>query len=199
MNETVADLEKVTAKLIEPDASLLNEFRDLCEESWNAVHDRYLLKDPQDFDHWRRTLLAEYEDAARGIGLQSGWVPSATLWILAGTRLAGIANFRLRLTPELKRYGGTFGFVVRPSMRRRGCLRSVFPALLETAWNYGENTILLTCEEENAPCLNFLLSTRHSRCERDVVPLRGAMRRIRRFFYERQDVVAAVAKGNGLP
>lgn len=162
----------------------LEDFRDFCAECWNSIHDRYLLKNPEKFEEWRATLIPEYEAAARGEGLPHGWIPSATFWICRNRRIVGLANFRQRLSPRLSEYGGHFGFVIRPSMRRRGCLRSIFPALLAKARELGAETVLLTCTEDNLPSLNFLLSTPFSRQEKGRAEVDGEQRLVRRFFYE---------------
>ncbi len=184
MRATEKDRAADELHLAAPFEEGVENFRDFCAECWDSIHDRYLLKDPQQFEKWRTTLIPEYEAAARGEGLPHGWIPSATYWICKGLCIVGLVNFRLGLSPRLSEYGGHFGFVIRPSMRRRGCLRNIFPALLAKARELGIRTVLLTCTEDNTPSLNFLLSTSFSRQEKGRAEIDGTARPVRRFFYD---------------
>jgi predicted acetyltransferase len=99
-----------------------------------------------DFD----ALLAELEDASKGIGLSEGFVPHSTYWLVRdGKDIVGVSNLRHSLTPFLLREGGNIGYGIRPSARRKGFGREILSLTLPKARQKGLSRVLVTCGREN--------------------------------------------------
>jgi len=100
---------------------------------------------------WSHAKIVEtLAKQSRGEGLDSGWVPGTTLFLVDDGRILGVANVRHRLTDQLRRFGGHVGYSVRPSERRKGYATE----LLERVKAYARGTLgigrlLVTCEAEN--------------------------------------------------
>ena len=135
--------------LVRPCAELLEQYLELCGESWGHVHDNYLLSDPAQNELWRHTLLEKYRNEEQGIGLPPGIVPSVTFWIMRQDRMVGIANFRPQLNEPLENYGGHLGIAIRPGERGKGYGRLLCPFLAAKARELGIRQMLLTSEADN--------------------------------------------------
>lgn len=61
-----------------------------------------------------------YENARKGIGLKSGYVPMTVLWLIDDEKFIGIYTIRHYLTEALQRGGGHIGYSVIPSARGKG-------------------------------------------------------------------------------
>ena len=141
--------------LVRPCAELMEQYLDLCRESWGHVHDNYILSDPAQYEHWRHTLLEKYRNEEQGIGLPPGIVPSVSFWILRADRMIGIANFRPKLNEQLENYGGHLGIAIRPSERSKGYGRRLCPFLAAKARELGIREMLLTSEADNPAGIRF--------------------------------------------
>ena len=166
--------------IVPPDAGYFGEYGDFCRETWDHVHDRYLLHNPASFPGILPGLLQGFADRAAGRGLPPGFVPSVTRWIVEGPRLLGVLDLRPRLSPFLARYGGSAGIAVRPSARGRGVATAVLPRALELLRELGASPIMLSCTEGNVASLRTLRASNWRRMERDWVAAFGA---VRRFYY----------------
>ena len=97
-NEQESDcFSQNTLRLASPEPRYLNSYLEACRESFHAVHNTYILHDPDRFPQWRDRIFQDYENQARGIGLPPGHLPSVTFWALAGERVVGVVNIRLGL------------------------------------------------------------------------------------------------------
>ena len=130
------------------------------------------------------TLLQEYSDAERGIGLRPGFVPSATFWIMLGEKVIGVSNIRRHLNSALLLYGGHLGLCIRPSERGKGLARAVLPALFHTARDLGIGMLMTSTTADNAASIRLCESMPFFHRETDTVPLNGAPRRILRYWHE---------------
>ena len=167
-----------------PESRLVDSYLDFCRETWGHVHDSYILHDPAKHGSWRSTLLQEYSDAERGIGLRPGFVPSATFWIMLGENVIGISNIRRHLNSALLLYGGHLGLCIRPSERGKGLARAVLPALFHTAQDLGIGMLMTSTTADNAASIRLCESMPFFHRETDTVPLNGAPRRILRYWHE---------------
>ncbi len=96
-------------------------------------------------------IVETFAKQSRGEGLEEGWVPGTTLFLVEDGRILGVANLRHRLTDHLRRFGGHVGYSIRPSERNQGFATR----LLEEVKAYarvtlGIDSLLVTCEPENA-------------------------------------------------
>ena len=100
---------------------------------------------------WSHAEIVEtFSKQSRGEGLDEGWVPGTTLFLVDEDRILGIANLRHRLTEPLRGFGGHVGFSVRPSERCKGHATR----LLEGVKGYVRDNLeierlLVTCEPED--------------------------------------------------
>ena len=172
-------------QIVPPSPDFFAEYESFCRETWNRVHDRYILHDPASFPAVLPTLLRTFDDHAAGRHLPPGFVPSVTRWIVSGPRLLGVLDLRPRLSPFLARYGGSAGIAVRPSERNRHVASRALPLALDLLRSLGASPLMLSCTDDNRPSLRTLLASPFTRVETDVVPIPGrpAPTPIHRFYY----------------
>ena len=64
-------------------------------------------------------------------------------------RLIGMMDYRHPLSEKLLRYGGSIGYSVRPSERRKGFATEMLRLLLPICRAAGETRVLITCAKDN--------------------------------------------------
>ncbi len=142
-------MRKENLMLIEPAVAFESEFLSLIEECQTAGEHRYdnivdLVR--ENFSAY----LSQLEEATRGIGLRSGYVPWTSFWMVRDAAvIVGTSSFRHRLTPALRHEGGHIGYHIRPSQRRKGYGTLILALTLEKARMLGLNRVLLTCDTDN--------------------------------------------------
>ena len=103
------------------------------------------LEEVDTFEEWidfDRRLRAKYGE---------GYVPSEVFLAVRteDDRVVGIIDFRHPLSPFLLKYGGNIGYSVRPSERCKGYAGEMLRLLLPVCREYGEEKVLLTCDQDN--------------------------------------------------
>ncbi|MGN0879145.1 MAG: GNAT family N-acetyltransferase [Oligosphaeraceae bacterium] len=170
-------------RLETPSPDLLDDYIQACAETWGHVHNSYILHDPATAHEWRSHLLDDYRRQEQGVGLPDGFVPSRTLWLTRDGRYAGTVNIRLRLSPQLERYGGHVGIVIRLGLRGQGLGTIAFPLAIAEAHRLGIREVLATCEADNTPSRRMLLHAGPTRTERRRADIEGVERDVCHFWY----------------
>lgn len=96
-------------------------------------------------------IVETFARQSRGEGLEEGWVPGTTLFLVEEGRILGVANLRHRLTENLRRFGGHVGYSVRPSERNKGHATRLLEGIKAYARaNLEIDRLLVTCDPANA-------------------------------------------------
>jgi len=95
---------------------------------------------------------------SQGIGLNEGFVPNSTFWLVGNGEILGVTNIRHKLTPSLLEYGGHVGYGVRPSARRQGCATKMLELSLVELRKHGVDNVRVTCVKENIASAKTILN-----------------------------------------
>ena len=103
------------------------------------------LEDTDTYEQWLdfdNRLKKKYGD---------GYVPSEVFLALRteDDKVVGIMDFRHFLSPFLLMYGGHVGYSVHPLERRKGYATQMLHLILPICKQFGENKVLLTCDQDN--------------------------------------------------
>ncbi len=97
----------------------------------------------------------------RGREAAKGWSPSQT-WLAVRQRdgvVVAIVNYRPSpLTDFLLQYGGSIGYSVRPSERRKGYAKETLRLTLVKCREAGEERVLITCDRDNPASARTILA-----------------------------------------
>jgi len=96
-------------------------------------------------------MILRYHDMARGINLESHYVPQTIYWLYIDGFPCGYGKLRHYLNDKLLKHGGHIGYVIRPSCRNKGFGKLILRELLRRASEMNIDNVLLTCEEVNIP------------------------------------------------
>ena len=169
-------------RLVRPAAIYLESYHAACEETWNHIHNRYILHDPAVFESWQHTIFDTFEKRYLGLELPEGYYPSLMLWAIKGERFVGAVNIRLRQDAELISYGGTVGYFITHSLRGIGLGTSIAKLGVKAAQRLGLDPIVITCQESNAASMAVGEHLPYLIKERDVVDVDGIVQPIWRFW-----------------
>lgn len=169
--------------LIKPQQKYLLSYLELCRKSFHAVHNTYLLHDPEKFGEWQNTVFQRYAMDEAGIELPQGYLPSCTFWALYGEEVAGVVNIRKGLNDALRDYGGNVGFMLNAAFRKRKLSFPLLELALAKAKELGVSPILMTCMDENLPSLYTLKKAAAEKVESAVTWADGKYCPIHRFWF----------------
>ncbi|MCX2969906.1 MULTISPECIES: GNAT family N-acetyltransferase [Streptomyces] len=139
-------------------ASFLGAMRELVEEGRGGPDDGSMVgrdlrtygprwHEPEGFAAYVSAVRA---DAAPRTARPPGHVPTTTWWWVDGAVYLGRISVRHELTQRLLDWGGSVGYDVRPSARRRGHATAMLRAVLPHAAELGFDPVLVTCDHDNA-------------------------------------------------
>ncbi|MCF0207575.1 MAG: GNAT family N-acetyltransferase, partial [Bacteroidales bacterium] len=171
-------------QLISPSPEYLERYCDFCEETFNFVHNSYLVHNPAQASEWKKTIFSDFEASAKGIGLPEGYVPSITFWIVHNENIVACANIRLKLNKNLEDWGGHLGIVVRPSQRNRGYSKKALVLLIDKCHEIGISPILVTTKDSNIAGTKTLRSLPCIKEESTETMADGEFCLIHKFWYK---------------
>jgi len=85
----------------------------------------------------------------RGRDLPKGWVSHSTYWLIEKNMFVGEVQIRHKLSKHLRKIGGHIGYLIRPSMRKKGYGKKILALALKKAKRIGINKALVTCDATN--------------------------------------------------
>lgn len=104
-------------------------------------------------------FLKKLSDCAQGVGIPEGFVAHSTFWLVRDdVDVVGVSNLRHTLTDRLRHEGGSIGYGVRPTARRRGYASELLRRTLIQAREIGCTDVLLTCAKSNLASVHTILS-----------------------------------------
>lgn len=102
-------------------------------------------------------FVARLAACSRGEGIPPGFVPHSTYWLVSDDEVVAVANLRHVLTDALRREGGSIGYGVRPSVRRRGFAGEILRCTLARARGLGLTEAWLTCAKNNIASVRTII------------------------------------------
>ncbi len=105
-------------------------------------------------------LIQKLRDHAEGIGLNKGFVPNSTYWLVEDSEILGVSNLRHHLNPSLEEYGGHIGYGIRPSVQGKGYGKEILRLTLIEAAKRGIEEALLHCANNNHASIKVIESNR---------------------------------------
>ena len=167
-------------QLVKPEKKYLQSYYEACVETWDNIHDSYIIHNPLEYEDWWHSIFEDYIKQERGENLPEGFVPSVTYWIVSGEEYIGTVNIRPVLNDRLKEYGGHIGIVIRTSCRKQGYGKLAGKMAMEKAYQMGVKELLLTCEETNTGSQKILEQYNPKKVEKAIVQLNGKKTGIKR-------------------
>lgn len=144
-------------QLIEPSVLLREQFVDFMDD-WKSTGEQLvpfvLSMDYSNFDEYIQKL----KNYSLGIGLQEGFVPHSTFWLISNDKIIGVSNLRHSLTDKLLKADGNIGYGIRPSERKKGFATILLQLTLDKARAIGLSKVLLTCDKDNIGSVKTILN-----------------------------------------
>lgn len=136
-------LEVPSLKRKEDAIEYINEFYEY-KSQINGV--RSLTKYLDDYEGWLKLLE---EDATRIPNEEE--VPRRTYFLVrkSDNKIIGMINIRLKLNKKLIYYGGSIGYSIRPTERRKGYAKINLYLGLKKCKEYGIKEVIIGCNKDN--------------------------------------------------
>lgn len=163
----------LATRLIEPELRFEKSYCDYLAELGQTRRIPFPLNYPHKPFH---KLVQKLRDQSLGIGLNEGFVPNSTFWLVEDCEILGVANLRHFLNSPLEAYGGHIGYGIRSSVRGKGYGKEILRITLLEAAKRGINEVLLHCSSKNIPSIKVIEanggqfeSEWYNQCARDVI------------------------------
>lgn len=170
-------------KIIKPDEKFLQSYYEGCAETWDTVHEKYIIHDPEKYDDWKTHIFKDFKNAELGVNLPDGFIPNVTYWLVLENNYVGTINIRLGLNEGLAKYGGHIGIVIRPSYRKCGYGIKGFDFALKECKNRGINPVLVATQETNKVVISWFENIyKPSKVEKERIMHNGSPLDIRRYY-----------------
>lgn len=134
----------MAVKLVLPNKKYLDSYLKACAdiEKYSPSEER-IYSYSEDF-------FKRKEENRKGINLKPGYVPSTTLWLVEDNEFLGSINIRHLLNEKLLGFGGTIGYGVAYSQRRKGHGTKMLSLCLKYCYKkLGLTKVMITCNVDN--------------------------------------------------
>ena len=96
------------------------------------------------------SLVKKLNGWSIGVGVEEGFAPNSTFWLLTGERrIMGAINIRHHMNSFCMQYSGQVGYGVRPSERRKGYAGEMLRLGLNICREMRFEEVLLCCNRNN--------------------------------------------------
>lgn len=123
-------------------------------------------------DEFTHKILPGYIDAAKGIGLQEGWVPETEFFLWEDNIIVGWFRIRHWLTDELAKGAGHIGYGIKKEFRGKGYASIGLKLAVEKAWQMiREDEIYMSVHKDNPASLKVQMKNSayiHHEDEREI-------------------------------
>lgn len=171
-------------QIIKPNERYIQSYYEACKATWETVHEKYIIHDPDKFDEWETHIIKDFEDAEKGINLPEGFIPNVTYWMVNDDEYIGTINIRLGLNDFLARYGGHYGIVIQPKYRGKGYALEATEFVLGEAKRRKLNPFLSCTQETNLPAIKTNEHFNPVKMEKEDIIHNGKPLSIRRYYFE---------------
>jgi len=137
-----------SAKYKESFLQALAEYRQENVSAWDTRAD---LKDlnPEVLEKDFTAYINKLVEAAKGIGLPTGYVAHTSYWLIDNNEFIGRVDIRHSLAEKLLKEGGHIGYDIRPLKRNQGYGKKILQLALPKAKALEITKVLVTCDETN--------------------------------------------------
>ena len=145
-------------KLIEPNESLENEWKNYIEEVLSCDKQLIPASAKGDVHNYRQFLEEKEQNKIQP--LDSNLVPSTLYFMVEDDYIFGMVDIRHCLNDYLFQYGGHIGYGIRPSKRGRGYGNQILALAIEKCRALGLDRVLVTCKKYNCLSAKVIMKNR---------------------------------------
>ncbi len=135
-------------RLVKPCSQLQETFLDFVKDVKAAERDTYehYVQGETDFEGY----LSTYDDLSRGIGVEKGWAPTSSFWLIdEREEMIGAIRIRHHVNSTELEAAGHIGYEIRSDSQGRGYGKILLRLGLDQAKKMGLSEVLITCDADN--------------------------------------------------
>ena len=138
-------------KLIDADEKYLDEYKKAYDLSIKLINEGKIKKHNLLFlNPEKEDIIQTMMDNRNEEKLPKGYVPSYDFFFVDDNKFIGVVHIRVRLTDNLRRYGGHVGYGINPKYFNMGYGKKLLHLTLEKYKDLIEDEkILITCDDDN--------------------------------------------------